>query len=183
MERIKMATKQMDGSTDVTATSTKNNGGASTGGGTSTANSRLDVIRTTRTQPTFGGSVVIDGSDTNESISASTIAYNNSQPIGIRVSSTVSGQANTILRSGALVPSQTRSIHKRESFKVSRIATAIRANYFNRYTGLWTTSPTSTTDSPGSDNAATPTRAIPGELVYKLGQPVPVMADYSAKNT
>ena len=178
-----MATTQMDGSTSVTATSTKNNGGASTGGGTSTANSKLDVIRTTRTQPTFGGSVVVDGAYTDEAISASTIAYNNSSPIGMRVSSTVSGQANTILRSGALVPSQTRSIHKRESFKVSRIATAIRANYFNRYTGLWTTSPTSTTDSPGSDNAATPTRAIPGELVYKLGQPVPIMADYSAKTT
>ena len=178
-----MATTQMDGSTSVTATSTKNNGGASTGGGTSTANSKLDVIRTTRTQPAFGGSVVVDGAYTDEAISASTIAYNNSSPIGMRVSSTVSGQANTILRSGALVPSQTRSIHKRESFKVSRIATAIRANYFNRYTGLWTTSPTSTTDSPGSDNAATPTRAAPGEFVYKLGQPVPIMADYSAKTT
>ena len=178
-----MATTQMDGSTSVTATSTKNNGGASTGGGTSTANSKLDVIRTTRTQPAFGGSVVVDGAYTDEAISASVIAYNNSSPIGMRVSSTISGQANTILRSGALVPSQTRSIHKRESFKVSRIATAIRANYFNRYTGLWTTSPTSTTDSPGSDNAATPTRAIPGELVYKLGQPVPIMADYSAKTT
>lgn len=33
------------------------------------------------------------------------------------------------------------------------------------------------------DHAAAPTRAIPGELVYKLGQPVPVMADYSAKTT
>ena len=183
MERIKMATTQMDGSTSVTATSTKNNGGASTGGGTSTANSKLDVIRTTRTQPAFGGSVVVDGAYTDEAISASVISYNNSQPIGMRVSSTVSGQANTILRSGALVPSQTRSIHKRESFKVSRIATAIRANYFNRYTGLWTTSPTSTTDSPGADHAAAPTRAVPGELVYKLGQPVPIMADYSAKTT
>lgn len=178
-----MATTQMDGSTSVTATSTKNNGGASTGRGTSTANSKLDVIRTTRTQPTFGGSVVVDGAYTDEAISASVIAYNNSSPIGMRVSSTVSGQANTILRSGALVPSQTRSIHKRESFKVSKTATALRANYFSRYTGLWTTPPTSTTESPGADNAATPTRAVPGELVYKLGQPVPVMVDYSAKNT
>jgi len=178
-----MATKQIDGSTDVTKTSTKNNGGASTGGGTSTANSKLDVIRTTRTQPAFGGSVVIDGMDTNESISASTIAYNNSQPIGMRVSSTISGQANTILRSGALVPSQTRSIHKRESFKVSKTATALRANYFSRYTGLWTTPPTSTTESPGADHAATITRAIPGVVIYKLGQPIPVIKDYSAKNT
>lgn len=178
-----MATKQMDGSSSVTATSTKNNGGASTGRGTSTANSKLDVIRTTRTQPAFGGSVVIDGMDTNESISASTIAYNNSQPIGMRVSSTISGQANTILRSGALVPSQTRSIHKRESFKVSKTATALRANYFSRYTGLWTTPPTSTTESPGSDHAATITRAIPGVVIYKLGQPIPYVANYSAKNT
>lgn len=178
-----MATKQMDGSTSVTATSTKNNGGASTGGGTSTANSKLDVIRTTRTQPAFGGSVVVDGAYTDEAISASTIAYNNSSPIGMRVSSTVSGQANTILRSGALVPSQTRSIHKRESFKVSKTATALRANYFSRYTGLWTTPPTSTTESPGSDHAATITRAVPGVVTYKLGRPIPYVANYSAKNT
>jgi hypothetical protein len=40
----------------------------------------------------------------------------------------------------------------------------------------------SSTESPGTDTAATPTRSAPGQLTYKLGQPVPVSNnDYKAK--
>jgi len=91
------------------------------------------------------------------------------------------GVNSTSLATTANDPTQLRSIHKRESYKVNRIATAIRAGYWNIYTGAWTTLPTSTTDSPGTDEAATPTRSVPGELVYKTGAKVPVQDNYKAK--
>lgn len=174
-----MATIQSDGSSPVTASSTKNNNGAAKNVGTSTL---LDNISLDR--PDYGvfASTVIDGADTNEALSASVIAYNNQRPIAKRVSTTISGQSNDILQSGAGVPGDARSINKRESFKVSKIATAIRAGEWNIYTGEWGSPPTATTESPGDDHAATPTRTIPGEFTYKLGQPIPVNDDYKAKN-
>ena len=56
----------------------------------------------------------------------------------------------------------------------------MRAGNFNMVTGKFTVNPTSATDSFGSDVAASPTRAVPGKLVYGLGQGV-VRADYKAK--
>ena len=85
-------------------------------------------------------------------------------------------------------PVNKRSIHKLEAIRTERVATAIRAGYWNIYTGSWTTAPTVANDigDAGTDEAATPTRAIPGELVYRVaGQPDGTngitQADYPAK--
>jgi hypothetical protein len=78
--------------------------------------------------------------------------------------------------------------------RTTRTTTAIRAGYWNIYTGTWSTTPTTavdnfwdiandTTSSTSTDQAATPTRSVPGELTYKLGQPSPVSVDYPAKTT
>ena len=67
-----------------------------------------------------------------------------------------------------------RSIHKLEHMYTRRVATAIRAGYWNIFTGTWSTDPVVADDAPtwGTDDAANPTRAIPGELVYRVsGQP------------
>ena len=125
---------------------------------------------------------MVDGDDTDEALSASVIAYNNQRPVAMRLTTEISGQSNTFLRSGANVPGQLRSINKRESFKVSRIATAIRAGYWNIYSGTWSTPPTSATESPGNDVAASPTRSAPGDLVFRTGQSLPVRnQDYKPK--
>jgi hypothetical protein len=91
-------------------------------------------------------------------------------------------------------PAQLRAINKVESIKGNGTATAIRAGYFNIYTGQFSTNPTPVTVYPtgvpttnqvwvGNDDAATPTRSAPGELVFRTGAKLPVRdRDYSAKN-
>lgn len=225
----------------------KNNYGSATR--TGTTSSTINNVSTSRPQTSVFGSTVVDGADTDKAISASVIAYKNQRPVAIRSTSTVSGQSNTALRSGADVPSQVRSIHKREAYKVNKLGTAFRNGYWDPYYGklaiygtysrtsntvtvtaarhglvtgdyvkLDFTSGTATdgrfqvtvvnansftvthtasgstsgnvtvlgpayaTENPGTDTAATPTRSVPGQLTYKLGQPVPVSNnDYKAK--
>lgn len=83
-----------------------------------------------------------------------------------------------------------RSIHKLEHMYSRLVATAIRAGYWNIYTGVWSTDPTVQDDAAtwGADNAAAPTRPIPGELTYRVsGQPDGTngvtQADYEAKTS
>lgn len=165
---------------NVTNSGAVNNRGSSA---KATANSKtLKNVSVSRSQTTIG-SIVIDGRDTDKALSAGTIAYNNSKPVAMRISSTISGQPNTVLLSGADIPGQVRSIAKRESYKVTKIATALRSNRFNRVTGAWDAGyPASGTETPGTDTAASPTRSSPGQLTYKGGSLIPVTNnDYKAK--
>jgi len=63
-----------------------------------------------------------------------------------------------------------RSIHKLEFMRTNRVATAIRAGFWDIFAGVFTTAPTVANDEPtmGQDDAANPTYAIPGELVYRV---------------
>jgi hypothetical protein len=172
-----MATAQSNGSS-VTATSTKNNGGVAKHIGTS---SILDNVSVTNPPVGVFGSTVLDNSYSDKALSGGVFKYDNVKPISKRVTTTLATVDKPVLQSGALVPTNLRMLHKRESYKVSQIATAIRAGQWNIYTGTWATPPTSTTETPGTDNAANPTRSKPGELVYKTGAPLPVRDDYKAK--
>ena len=62
-----------------------------------------------------------------------------------------------------------RSIHKLEHMYSRLVATAIRAGYWDGFNGVWTTDPTVQDDAAtwGTDDAASPTRPIPGELTYR----------------
>lgn len=62
-----------------------------------------------------------------------------------------------------------RSIHKLEAMRTVKVATALRAGYWVEYTASWSTNPSVANDIStfGTDHAATPTLAIPGELVYR----------------
>jgi hypothetical protein len=99
-----------------------------------------------------------------------------------RVTDELAGLSNTVLRSGGS-EGYARSIHKVEAARSTRFATAIRAGYWDEFNGVWTTTPTTANDFStwGTDQAATPTYAIPGELVYRTGKPLPVQDDYKAK--
>ena len=172
-----MATVQVDGSA-VTGGSTKNNRGVVVNAGSSTG--KLGKVSLGR-QQVATGSVVVDRETTNKANSAGVFSYSTQAPISRRLSVVIGGSASNVLLSGALVPGQISSIKKIESRRVVRKATAMRAGYFNLTTGRFTTNPTSATDSFGSDVAASPTRAVPGQLVYKLGPVTPVTVNYAAK--
>lgn len=71
-----------------------------------------------------------------------------------------------------------QSIHKKESYRSRLIVTA----GWNYVTGRPLTTPTAQSDSFGNDDAARPSRAVPGEFIIKKNNsPDPSMMDYSAK--
>lgn len=133
------------------------------------------------------GSVVVDGADTDEAVSAGVFAYNNDRPVAKRVTDSLSEVSNDFLLSGAGRPDLIQSVHKIEGISTRRVATAIRAGYWNIYTGTWSTSPTVASDSfTGSDStsndyAARVSRSAPGNLTYKLGSPTVVTVGYAEK--
>lgn len=102
-----------------------------------------------------------------------------------RVSATIAGIANTLLRSGASDYGVRRSIHKLEALRTRKVATAIRAGYWDEYNGVFTTAPSVSNDAStfGTDDAAAPTASVPGELTYKTGKPVPVQDEYAARTS
>lgn len=171
-----MSTQQVDGSA-VTSTSTKNKGGSVVNGGKTTV---LDSVSLGSAY--VMGTLPIDGTDTDKSISGGAFAYNNAKPVAQRYTTALAGVANTALQSGADVPGQIRSIHKLEVLRTRRLTTALRANKYNRYTGAWDAGyPAVAVDTLANDDAATPSRAVPGELTYKTGALVPVNDEYSPK--
>jgi len=173
-----MATQQVSGSA-VTASSTNNYGGSVINGGTTTI---LDSIDLGYSDVGVFGSSVIDGSQTDKALSAGTFSYSNQKPVAKRVTEELAGGvSNTTLQSGAAQPGLLRSIHKLEVLRTRRLTTAIRAGYWNIYSGSWSTNPTVAVDTLSTDDAAAPTRAVPGELVYKTSAPEPVQDDYKAK--
>jgi hypothetical protein len=133
------------------------------------------------------GSVVVDGADTDEAVSAGTFAYNNDRPVAKRVTDSLSGVSNNFLLSGAGRPDLIQSVHKIEGIRTRRVATAVRAGYWNIYSGTWSTNPTNANDSfTGSDStandyAARVSRSFPGNLTYKLGNPAVVTVAYAEK--
>lgn len=187
-----MATVQTDGSSTVTSSSTQNNGGTFTAAGSSTS-AVLSAQKSATEIVSAFGSVVYDGNDADKALSAGTFSYNNQKPTGMKVSSTLSGTSNTFLRSGANDTNNRRSIHKLEKVRTRRLTSAIRSNKWNKFTGEWDSGypvvavdnfwdiAASTGVATSTDQAAAPTMSIPGELVYKGGNPNPVLADYKAK--
>lgn len=187
-----MATVQTDGTSAVTSNSTKNNNGAAmnVGGSSVLANQALGAF--------FNGvfaSTPIDNDSADKALSSGTFKFDNARGVVQRVTSTLAGGVSRdFLTHSADDAGNARSIHRQEVVTTTRTATAIRAGYWDIYSGSWSTSPTTATDafwdiandttsSTSTDDAASPTRSVPGELTYKLGQPVPVSTDYSAKNT
>lgn len=170
-----------------------NNRGTVTRGG-SVASGKLNNVSVARfnTGNVFN-STPIDNSSADEALAAGTFAYNNNRPTAQRYTTLISGVSNTILRSGADVPSLVRSIARSETIRTRRTTTAIRAGYFNIYTGLFTTPPTAavdnwwsisanTTSATSTDVAASPTRAVPGRLVYKSSKLNPVVDSYKSES-
>lgn len=187
-----MATVQTDGSSSVTKISTKNNGGVMTANGTAASN----VVRSQPTAAAQVGvysNVVVDNADADKALASGTFAYNNAKPTAPKLTTTLSGTSNTFLLSGANDTTNARSINKLEKITTRRLTTAIRNNKWNEYSGKFEAGyPTGVVDpfwdislgsgvSTSTDQAAEPTRSVPGELVYLQGNPVPKLDNYKAK--
>lgn len=186
-----MATVQTDGASAVTATSTDNNGGTIKANGT--ASGTFAASSVTQAKTGVFGSTVVDNNDADKALSAGTFAFNNNNPVGKKVTSSLSGVSNTVLLSGAGNPGGIRSIHKIESVKTRKLTTAIRENRYNEFTGefdagypqlsddtFYNIAANDTSTLP-VDQAANPTMEVPGELTYRTGAAEPVSDDYKAK--
>lgn len=195
-----MAILQTNGSA-ITGTSTKNNGGSMVGGGS--VSSGVVVSRPSSKEDVgVFGSTVIDSTDSSKALSSGVFSYNNNRPVAKKTTSTISGVSNVFLLSGADYPAGVKSIHRQlvkvegegfeetelvDGVRTRRSTLAIRTNHFDIYTGKFDENyPVVAADVFGNDDAATPSRDVPGELTYiggKLGQAIlkPVNTTYSKK--
>lgn len=189
----KMATKQANGSSDVTSTSTRNNSGTIKANG-SVVSGVVASQNTVLQDVGVFGSTVVDNNSADKALSAGVFAYDNESPVAKKVTTSLAGVSNTVLRSGASDPSNIRSIHKLEVVRTRRQTSAIRAGKFNEFTGKFDAGfpvnevddfydiATNTLSETSTDNAAAPTRQVPGELTYLVGV-TPVNADYPEKTS
>jgi len=102
-----------------------------------------------------------------------------------KVTTTISRVANTLLQSGASDFNKIRSIHFSESIRTLLQVTA----GWNFVTGQFLTDPGVQLDvwhtpGPGTipDDAARPTRAVPGEFTFMEGGKLPVDHEYEEKH-
>lgn len=194
-----MATVQIDGSSAVTGTywsgtSTKNNHGVAIKTGSSSAILSGRSVASPAT--TVFGSTVVPATDTvndyaTKAVSAGAFRYNDQRPVAKRLSSAIGGVSNTTLLSGALVPSLVTTINRSrvkngsgtlvDGVRTRRQSVAFQAGDFNLFTGKYDPAPTVAADTYTTDAAATPTRSVPGQLVFRTGAKVPVTKDYAAK--
>jgi len=125
-------------------------------------------------------------------------AFNGGTQVIKRVTNTIAGTSNTVLLFGASDGAAGNSIHQAQVVRSNQYKTAIRENKWNEFSGVFDTgfpeivnsgaySQATDTDvsqelaTSGVDNASNPTAAIPGELVYRDGSPLPNQDDYKAR--
>ena len=190
-----MAVIQPNGSS-VTSSSTNNNDGSVLSGGTT---SFLNTVALGYSDVGVFGTTPIDNSTADKAVSDGIFAYDNLDPIAPRITSVIAGVANDALATTANQPTLTRSIHRQEKVRTRRLTTAIRAGKWNIFKGAFLNNQNQSADNPtnavddfwdnagnttsvtSTDQAASPTRSVPGELTYKTGAPLPVNDDYKAK--
>jgi hypothetical protein len=163
---------------------TKNNSGVAVNVG----NSQVLASRALGATQAATGSVVVDGADTNKALNSGVFAYNDQRPVAKRLTTKLATVSNSTLLSGALVPSQIRSINSINAIITNKFTTAVRAGYFNIYNGKFVNTDTggaytvpSATDTFPTDAASTVSRTSPGKLRFLIGSKVPTAANYSKK--
>jgi len=185
-----MSTANTSGSDYVVPPNTQNSG-ANNGSGTATKISSTNLlggVSVSRFNNEVFASTVIDNDSADKALSGGAFAFNSSLPVAKKYSVSLAGVSNNVLRSGAAQPGLLRGVHKRESIRTYKIATAIRLGKWNAYKGKFLNNqnqtvenPTSTNDSLATDNAAVVTRSNPGKLVFMSNNPEPTVKSYSVK--
>ena len=123
-----------------------------------------------------GGPTPVTGTDVKASIAGGTFAYwNDASYVGMRVSSTINGSGNTSLFFGS---------NNMEDQAINYITGVYLTNVSDwSYVSGIPLSSTAVNYSYGADDAATPTRAVPGELIYQETGGVPTSGEYVARTT
>lgn len=161
----------------ISANVTKNDGGSAVQVGTSEVLSSLSLGLTNPAT----GSVVVDGTDTDKSVDSAVFAKNTQRPLGQRLTSPLVSASN--------YPTYIRSVNGIESFDSPGTATAIRAGYWNIYSGQWSTDPTVSYDdmhkavsgTTNIDNNVYVSRSNTGSLTFLNGSKNPVNQSYDSK--
>jgi hypothetical protein len=178
-----MATVQAQGGAAVTLTSTNNRGGSFVGGG-STTSATMEVVRSNATNisgqqftvsATIGAAKALSGGPLSSMTKGKYVIR--------RYCTELATVANTTLQSGAAQPGLLRSINAVVNARASGFMSAYTLTGGDGMTVSYTTSTTNTTDfeTINSGETAIPTRAVPGEFVYKGGAANPVQANYPAR--
>lgn len=148
------------------------------------------------------GAATTDRVGVTKAVSAGTLAFtaNATQWIvrGGNVTTTIGGVANTVLAGGGCdydgrfainddihQASGTRKLGNGTFDFYARPSTDITPNYTKGAGAgdlVQYVAPTGAGSTPSVDDAATPTRSVPGELTYRFGGPLPKQDDYKAKN-
>jgi hypothetical protein len=150
----------------------------------------LDGVSVSRYDAGVFGSSVVDTNDIEKVYGGGILAYNNPGPIAKKVTTELNGSANSVLLSGASQPDLIQSIHYikacgmgcNDGVRTRRLTTAIREGHWNEYSGEFDVGyPVVAIDTFSQDDAARPTRDVPGELTYKTSSPEIVTDAYKKK--
>ena len=140
------------------------------------------------------GTVATDSPITKAIKSSDTTSVGPHGSVVSTASSDVTGSGptlNTIIPNRKLYDEKpqtpTTSIHKQEGQTIPHTTTGIRAGNFNSFgisgqVSNFSPANSGVVQTYASDNAASPTRAIPGELTFRDGSPEATSVDYEAKN-
>jgi len=182
-----------DRTSEPTASSTKNNSGVGFFVGSSATvltNRGPGAHKHGVVGSTPVSNAVQDYADPAES--TGTFKNDSTRLVAQRVASTLAGVSNTAILSGGHGDvHDMRSIARQEKVRTTRLATAIRAGNWNPTSGSFSSITTAvddfydpiakSTSSTSTDEAATPTRAKPGELVFAPVRSQSDLKDYPAK--
>ena len=127
---------KVDGNNYTVPPNTKGSGAGGNGGSSTkigSSSTLLDNVNVYRYNDNVFASTVLDNDSADKALSAGTFAYDNQRPVAKKVTTSLSGVSNTVLRSGASQPGLIRSIHRQEKVRTTRLTTAIRAGYWNIY--------------------------------------------------
>jgi hypothetical protein len=198
MSLFQINTARADGSDYSTVPPNVKGSGAGGNGGAATRienTDQFDGVAVDRYDSGVFGSTVIQDTVTvkdyaGKPYAAGTFSYNNQMPIAPRYTTTISGVSNNVIQSTAGTPALVQSIHYTKvcgmgcdhGVRTRRFTSAIRDNHYNRFTNVWDGGyPVVAADTFATDNAAVPTRSVPGGLTFKYGVPFPYTTSYEAK--
>lgn len=177
-----MATKQVNGSA-VSNTSTRNDRGVIRRGGNIASTKFVAQNELGAAGDMYASGVKMTNlSGLAKAVSAGTFAV---MEVGAyimrKVTSTLAGVANTTIQSGASDFGNRNAIHKIENVRGTFLSgLSWTKDHDGQPTYTFTKSETHT--ALGNDDAARPSLAVPGELVYVVGK-TPVQDDYKAKTS
>jgi carbamoylphosphate synthase small subunit len=150
------------------------------------------ISNITTSSPNLGiyGSVVVDNDDLDPVAPGAILNYSNQRPIAKKVTTKLNVFDNTVLQSGASVPSLRRNVMKIEGITTRKLTTSLREGKYNMFTNTFASTcgdgddqcPDVSVDDFGTDTAAEVSVNNTGKLFYTLGNREPVVETYKSND-